>query len=255
MDTPNATLLPEANFYLLVDERFDEDQLYNSNQYDPNDTSATVSDESFDVWDHRTARMAQIDIKLAVGEYERLYSDCRYPITPDMVHRNSWFRSRRPAQINHYEYILCPGPKPAPNYMLVTPQWKRAIEDADATVHEFFPHKLNFEDGVVRDRFIFRPRVVVPGFLRPISPSTLSMKSEIDSIFDRLQSLPPSFLQNTPVSELEVVLNLLPKRHWIEFPVFGFDPSFFFVSKSLAVQLVDLLPDRVALVPMACAPS
>jgi hypothetical protein len=241
MDKLDAKSLPEADFYLFFDEQRDHciGHLFEENQYEIHEGS----EESFEIWDLRTASLVQLDPTFRPDQNRELYSENWHPITGDMVHRESWFRSREPARIAHYERIQCPSPKPAPLYTLVSAEWKRAVESIEPDVHEFFPHKLNFRDGVVSDRFIFRHRVVVRDFLRPHCPN--SMAVGIARVCRDLVDA-PEFDYAVPASKFA-------GRHWIELRERY--RTHFFVSRALALRLVELLPDHVVLVPIASFPE
>jgi hypothetical protein len=118
------------------------------------------------VHSRRRKYLLSVAPELVDANEDKLYPDRRLPVRRSMVHRMSWFRCRKPAQLAHYETIVAPGPGNTTTfYVIVSKEWKDVIESFEPSVHEFFRHTLRFVDEDVTDRYIFRERGFVPDCL------------------------------------------------------------------------------------------
>jgi hypothetical protein len=261
MSKLDAKSLPEAEFYYLRDGRDSstflacEHQIGHPLDEDDQWSGDEATNESEQIHRRLALRLAEIvpgvsesDTRLA---FDRLYPNGQHPFTPDMVHKESFFKTRRPARLEHIEFIRCPHPawvRMGTYYTVVSADWMKAIESVEPSVHEFFQHKLNFRDSEVVDRYIFRYRGndFDSNMIQRISSKARSRKDEILSLIGRGTIDEIGY----PITELEMNSASFAGRHLVAYGQFSL-----FVSRTLALKLFDLLPDGVLLLPMASADS
>lgn len=248
---------PEADYYLFMDERFEALYLYNNHQYDYGEMySGELAEENVEIYDRRMELLVALKPELAGNPdlaremLYQLYWDAQVSFSADMIHPISWYSTRLPARIDHCEDIACLTPKPAGGYVVVSAAWKQAIESLEPNVHEFFPHRLCFMDAEI-DGFVFRNRNVASDFLQPIGRGVPNRSNEVKAIYAELGLFHEPTIGTKPVSDYQIAMNRVSGLHWLV----SSSPPLRLVSKELATRLVDLLPGRVVLLPMASAPA
>jgi hypothetical protein len=249
-DTMNS-LLPEADFYLLYDRRESLSDLSCEHQIDRHQIyTGRLSQESDDIHSRLVERLAELFPEMPPREACMLYDERQIAFTKDMVHSESFFDTRRPKRLDHHEKLLGLSPLHPTKYSVVSMAWKNAIESVEPSVHEFFPHKLNFKDAIIEDRFIFRPRILIPDLLKPISPQNSSRQQEVKAILSRKPKVvldPFEVVDGEPdISRFEINTALLKGHHLI-----SASRDDIVVSKTLAARLIELLPEEFFLLPVA----
>jgi hypothetical protein len=239
---PQSTKLPNADFFLLWDSRIDEGWL--DNQFDETEPwSGEASEETQRIYQGRCALMRILDPTLPEANLWK----SEFAVPGELVHTRSWFNTRKPARLHHYESVLCFSqkavlghPDPYDSYNVVSTRWKQAIEDLDPGVHEFFPHAFKFKDGEEPGRFVFRSRIQVKDCLHPggrpyqkDNPFTLYWKDD----------------KSTHVNA-RIDRKRIGEHHWIECITHN-DAKLMVVSGALAFRLAPLVPDDMYLWPLS----
>lgn len=227
----------DAPFYMLYDARGDEDLL--ENQFDQEGrVTRQPSKETQRIYAGRVALMERLDPSSPKG---KLWQSLQYPVPPALVNRESWFNMRKPERIDHHEPVWCPNPYNINDmYMVVSSEWKTAIESVEPSVHEFFPHTLRFKNAAVSDRYVFRTRVVIRNCLTPdkmpmpeFDPFRLCWKDEAG------RELRP-----------EADLERIGAQNWATH-IYSDGVASGLVSQRLATRLRPLLPRLVYLWPLS----
>jgi hypothetical protein len=237
--------LPDAEYYLFYDSRTDGPEgmqlqlQYHSHLHEKE--NARIQNEQ--------AKLLETLDPHQISEFRpnSLFARIRFPMPAELVHTDSWFASRLPARLEHFETVQAP---PSPHtdqnwYDIVSPEWKAGIESLEPNVHEFFPHTLNFMVGSVTDRWVFRPRIEIEGALLPSGAYVVVIPDDED--FGQMKT---HFWQHTKRTGLiDVYLDVakLCGKHWArcegDFP-------YNLVSKPLAEKLLPLLPWASYLLPL-----
>jgi hypothetical protein len=234
--------LPFAEYYCLVDDRFEELSLYNNNQCEDHNALGPTT-ETLQIRKHR---QALVDKHPRLPRtVEELWEERSLPLSSEMIHQVSNYRTRLPARLDHTETIIDYANNW--NYTVVSREWKSAIEAEELGVHEFYPHRLVFMDVTVSDRFIFRSRVAISDAFEAIANINPAVVSAVDEIISKLGGNPP--LDSDCAHALDSVrLHLRRVRGFHLWFDAGFSKTF--VSKSLASRLLPFLPERTALIPV-----
>jgi hypothetical protein len=242
--------LPDAEWYMFYDARMDEEDCLRPNQYDAESPyTGHLSDESSGVYRKRASRMLELFPQNTNPNSDWIFKDKRQAISPDMVHRDTWFSIRKPVGLEHHLTVACLSPHAQVGYVVVSAEWRCAIESVEPSIHEFFPHTFNFVGGTYNDRYIFRNRIVRRGFVHPISSTTVSRASDIRTMSHAIGSPPPHVFLSHQICMLEIDATSIREHHWVDLEL-SLDCTF--VSKLLAMKLWALLPNGVTLLPMAC---
>jgi hypothetical protein len=260
MNQSSLANLPESQFYLLADARDDALALYREHQLDRLELwTGDTNPESVEIYERVRKKYAEFEGAMVSHSGDEIYRNPLFSYSADMVHTESFFETRKPEQLDHIEEIACRTLQKTggegSSYIVVSEEWKNAIESVEPSAHEFFPHVLNFRNATV-PRYIFRSQIVVFDALTPISGATQSRREDMRnglSVFEHYGWHPPE-INKRPVAEYEVQTRKLESRNWITFPVMSYTwAPMTVVSQALAVKLKPLLPHRVVLLPLACA--
>ena len=165
---------------------------------------------------------------------KQLFSNRQASISKDMVHSASFFDTRRPARLDHHD-ILC-GPHFSPRYILVSAEWKSAIESLEPGVHDFFDHTLHFNDDDVTGFYILRERVIADDCISPMGQPIEDLREPDPG------PRKPRKLNWAPHGHADVAINVTCMRghHWTLF-----NSYWPIVSTPLVQKLTPLLPDYV----------
>lgn len=172
--------------------------------------------------------------------------DKRHPNPKHDLPVASYFNTRRPARLAHYDVIYCPDPIPMPGRLrspgreqwkiLVSSKWKSEVESVEPNVHEFFQHTLHFKDEVMPDFYVFRMGNLMSDCIIPYAQPQTDL-------------LDPSKITWTKGNG-EVNAQRLHGLHWILH-----DTLWPIISNALAQRLKLLLPRDVYLIPLRSCDS
>jgi hypothetical protein len=244
--------LPVSDFYLFVDARFDYEQLQNQYMDEPTQTAETARI----ITGLRALRttLDPVSLRPFAGCASRsLYEHTHVPLMADLIYSGSWFYSRLPARLQHFEVVMVPEEPPPPDepliggylYSVVSPEWKAVIEELEPGIHEFFAHKLTFQDGSASDRYIFRTRTQIDGGVVPNVSCIPIRNPEAPHELHNLCWMGPG-RQGYGV-DVRVNAELLTGHHWIRCDG---HQTLHVVSRALAERLRPLLPPACFLVSM-----
>jgi hypothetical protein len=230
----NERVLRDAEWYLLADRREELGiyfwrQLYEGPGYEANrqyDADPVASEK----------------LRKARADYTRSNSTHAWlPCPPELVPRRTAVRMNVPDYPIHYEPVSNFGAEPGGNnwpyhqIWIVSDGWKKAIEELEPAVHEFFPHEIQFDDGVLTNFWVFRegPAIDVIDHAR----------SQLDEPQGEYPGWPINegssvFAMNDDDSRKLLCVRrvAVEGRHWIRYGPF--------VSRALAIKLNPLLPCR-----------
>lgn len=229
--------VPDGEFFIVSDMRQGGESLSIRRQYDP-DPQETEAIKA-----RRMAYYRTFEPDWTPYESHDLFHQ-RYPgryptlppIMPDMVHKSSGFKRPKPKR-GPDELLKFPildqatlGPSGShfnfEYYLLVSSEWKAAVESLEPGVHEFFAHDVIFSDGIW-PRYIFRDR------------------QDIDCL-DQEAREPTTFDISRGRYTIQAKRAALAGRHWVRQSGWYYN----FVSRDLALLLLPLLPRLVKFMPI-----
>ena len=157
----NLPTLPEAELYMLIDDRSDRDFLSNrGNQYADDPAASEALRQA------HHARWRAMDPTWKPGKQTptSIRGEHNFPFTPNLAPRAAAFKRNMPRALPHYDLVGGCGYDPlfgglaSGTITVVSTSWKSAIESVEPGVHEFFPFEFRFRDRVATDHFMFRNR-------------------------------------------------------------------------------------------------
>lgn len=227
--------LPDAEWYVLRDQRVEEQTLIHignedeeQTQYNP-DPAGTAA-----IGAARAAYCRELDPGWWVDRDRPgwLFEREGIQFGPELIYPASAFDVPKPEVLPHWDQVLDYCIEPYRNFLgymqeaglmpIVSGEWRRAMEQFEPDVFQFFPHELRFRNAVVPDYHILRERMadVVDHSNTPADRRNNSW---------RVLSGPG----------LVVWRHAVAGRHWVRQ---RWSPDVHFVSRPLAELLHPLLP-------------
>jgi hypothetical protein len=230
--------LEDAEFYILYDNRIDE-ELFGAWNIDPAQYVAIDSEPIVTITQYDPNPAATREIRrLRLARHKQLHPDQKFagvynlsddpsvPMSPEMVAKSSAFHGDFPLTKPHYNAIRDFSGSAC---YVVSDEWKAAIESVEPNVHQFFPHELCFSRVVKSNYYVFRC-------------CQKSAVWRIDVSGKKSWDFSPP-LTRFGEPRIAIPRLLLVGRHWVE-QLQGGD---LFVSSSLARKLHPLLPAETKL--------
>jgi hypothetical protein len=170
-------------------------------------------------------------------EYRRpLFWYTELPFPAELVPRRTAVRMKAPKHPLHYECVTNFAAEHWRKMWIVSDAWKRAIEDLEPAVHEFFSHEIQFDDVVLTNFWVIRRNYRFDPLDHERSElDELKEEVDIDSLgwpFDEDDCI----LKDENSRRLFVRRKAIEGKHWIS--------NGPYVSRSLAVKLNPLLPSQ-----------
>jgi hypothetical protein len=165
--------------------------------------------------------------------YRSLFEQRQFALPANLVPIYSAFRDPVPQVVQPFFGILdrCVLNNHPLSYEIASENWRAAIESIEPHVHEFFVHKLQFSDGVLKNYFIFRCRQHQQYVLDYDHSDSLWRHRSDESV---------------PPKKTVAYRAALSGKHWVTQP----RPSVQFVSRALASRLRPLLLPGDQLIPV-----
>ena len=146
--------LPDGEFFMFCDRRGEREFLKQAPKNKDPDPKFTAR-----VQELRLSYYNSLPESVRLHYARVCFDNPSFPLNADWVHRSTAYNSKIPRKLADFQRVF-DFAESNHVYIVVSADWKAAIESLEPDLHEFFPHEMIFTDGAISDRYIMRTRQI-----------------------------------------------------------------------------------------------